>query len=105
MNKPDLDQLFAEYRRVDNPPLPGSFASHVLREIRLRRAEAETGWVSSLFACLRPGMVAASLSVAISVGVLVPGLVRGIEPSNAADGLGLDVFSTSAANMPSGLLR
>lgn len=105
MKKPRFDELFADCRLAGIPELPGSFSADVLREIRMRRAEAkkESGWLALLVACLRPGMVAASLSIALVVGVLVPGLTRGNDRSPAADGLGLDVFSTS--NMPSGLIR
>lgn len=106
MKQPDFDELLADYRQSDIPALPGSFSSHVLREIRVRSAEAgrEPGWFSALLACLRPGMVAASLSVAISVGVLLPGLARANDHALAAAGLGLDIFSPTAPNLPSGLL-
>ena len=105
MKRHNFDELLADYRGAGIPALPGSFSAGVLREIRLRRAEAkeESGWFSPLLACLRPGMVAASLGIALVVGVLVPGLTRESDNSMAADGLGLHVFSTS--NMPSGLLK
>jgi len=105
MKKPHFDELLAECQGAGIPALPGSFSANVLREIRLRRtgAKNESGWFSLLLACLRPGMVAASLSIALVVGVLVPGLTRGTDSSMAADGLGLNVFSTS--HMPSGLLK
>lgn len=105
MKSQNFDELLADCRLAGVPDLPGSFSAGVLREIRLRSSEAtkESGWLSLLLACLRPGMVAASLSIALVVGVLVPGLTRGNDNSAAAHGLGLDVFSTS--NMPSGLLR
>ena len=105
MKTPDLDELLAGYRQAAIPELPGSFSADVLREIRLRRAGAssEAGWFSLLAACLRPGMIAASLSIALVVGVLVPGRDHRVVNSMAAAGLGLNVFSTS--NMPSDLLR
>lgn len=104
MKKPDFDELLAACRQTGPPPLQSNFPSHVLREIRLRSARKESGWLSLLSAWLRPGMVAASLAVAISVGALVPGLVRADGHSRAASGLGLDVFSTSAPKIPSGIL-
>jgi hypothetical protein len=105
MKRLDFDELLAECRAAGIPALPGSFSAGVLREIRLRssRSQEESGWFSQLFACLRPGMVAASLGLALVVGVLVPGLTRESGDSLAADGLGLHVFSTS--HMPSGLLK
>ncbi|MFA7343077.1 MAG: hypothetical protein WC003_02120 [Terrimicrobiaceae bacterium] len=105
MKAPDFDGLLAEYCRTSVPALPSSFSANVLREIRLRGAEIkkESGWVASMFSCLSPGMVAASLSVALVVGVFAPGLARGSDASMAANGLGLNAFSTS--KMPSGLLR
>jgi hypothetical protein len=105
MKRPHFDELLAECRLAGIPALPGSFSANVLREIRLRGAATrqDSGWLSLLLACLRPGMVAASLSIALVVGVLVPGLTRGTDSSMAADGLGLNVFSTS--HMPSGLLK
>lgn len=105
MKSSHFDELLADCRLAGIPELPGSFSAGVLREIRLRSAEAgqESGWISLLTACLRPGMVAASLSIALVVGVLVPGLTRGAANSAAVPGLGLDVFSTS--NMPSGVLK
>lgn len=105
MKTRDFDELLADYRGAATPVLPGSFSANVLREIRLRGpgAKRESGWISLLSACLRPGMVAASLSIALVVGMVVPGLTREHDHSPAADGLGLDVFSTS--NMPSGLLK
>ncbi|MCX6969163.1 MAG: hypothetical protein NTV93_03290 [Verrucomicrobia bacterium] len=100
-----FDELLADYRGAAIPGLPASFSTNVLREIRLRVSEAkkDPGWLALLLSCLRPGMVAASLSIALVVGVLVPELTRGTGNSLAAHGLGLDVFSTS--NMPSGLLK
>ena len=105
MKKPHFDELLADYRLAGPPPLPGAFSADVLREIRQCRAEAkdESGWFSQLLACLRPGMVAASLGLALFVGVLVPGLTRESDNSVVAEGLGLHVFSTSA--MPSGTLK
>ncbi|MEI8312813.1 MAG: hypothetical protein WCH98_18850 [Verrucomicrobiota bacterium] len=105
MKTPDFDELLAGYRQVAIPELPGSFSADVLREIRLRGAGRESGWFSSLFACLRPGMIAASLSLALAVGAIVPGLARGNGTSMAAAGLGLNVFSSSASNMPSGFFK
>jgi len=105
MNKTDFDQLLTEYRRTAIPALPISFPSNVLREIRMRRAEATTDWVSMLFSCLRPGMVAASLSVALVVGVLAPGFTRANDNASAAAGLGLNVFSSSSSTFPSSLHR
>lgn len=100
-----VDDLLAKYRRAAIPALPGSFPSDILREIRLRSTDpsADSGWFSPLFAFLRPGMMAASLSLAFAVGVLVPGFNRANDHSIAVDGLGLNVFST--AKMPSGLLK
>ena len=107
MKMPDFDDLVAEYRRTAIPALPSSFSSHVLREIRLRSAEAkcDAGWLSSLFSCLRPGMVAASLIVALAVGVLAPGFGRANDNSTVVAGLGLHVFSSSSSNFPSSLHR
>lgn len=106
MQKHDFDELLAEYRQADIPALPGSFSANVLREIRLRSVAPirDSGWLSAFIACLRPGMAAASLAVAISVGVLLPGIARGNEHSMAVAGLGLNVFSPSASNLPSTLL-
>ena len=100
-----FDELLEDCRGAAIPDLPGSFSANVLREIRLRGSQSkqDPGWFSLLLACLRPGMVAASLSIALVVGVLVPELARENVSSAAAHGLGLDVFSTS--NMPSGLLK
>ena len=105
MKRPHFDELMADCRLAGIPELPGSFSANVLREIRLRRTapEQDSGWISQLLTCLRPGMVAASLSIALVVGVLVPGLTHGSDNSMAAAGLGLNVFS--ASNMPSGLLK
>ena len=105
MNKPDFDELLAGYRRITIPELPSSFRSNVLREIRMRRPDASADWVSMLFACLRPGMVAASLSVALVVGILAPGLARANDNPPAAEALGLSVFSSSSSNFPSSLHR
>ena len=105
MNMPDFEDLLAEYRRTAIPALPSSFSSNVLREIRLRIPEPKSDWLSMLFACLRPSMVAASLSVALVVGILAPGLARANDSSPAAAGLGLSVFSSSASNFPSSLHR
>jgi hypothetical protein len=104
MKRLDFDELLAECRAAGIPALPGSFSADVLREIRLRSSERkeESGWFSQLLACLRPGMVAAGLGLALVVGVLFPGHTRESD-SRAADGLGLHVFSTS--NMPSGVLK
>ncbi len=106
MQKHDFDELLAEYRQADIPALPGSFSANVLREIRLRSGAAtrDSGWLSALITCLRPGMAAAGLAIAISVGVLLPGIARGNEHSMAVAGLGLNVFSPSASNLPSTLL-
>lgn len=105
MKKADFDELLADYRLARIPGLPGSFSANVLREIRMRSTarKQDSGWISLLLGCLRPGMVAASLSIALVVGALAPGLTSGNRRSMAADGLGLHVFSTSA--MPSGLLK
>ena len=105
MKRLDFDELLVGCRAAGIPALLGSFSADVLREIRLRRTQSqeEPGWFSMLLACLRPGMVAASLGLALVVGVLVPGLTRESGNSLAADGLGLHVFSTS--KMPSGLLK
>lgn len=105
MEKPDFDDLLTECRQTAIPSLPGSFSSHVLRDIRLRSEEfqTESGWFFSLFVFLRPGMMAAGLSLALAVGVLVPGFDRSNDNSMAVDGLGLNVFSTE--KMPSGLLK
>jgi len=105
MKKPLFDELLTECRATGLPALPGSFSANVLREIRLRHSgeKVESGWLSLLLGCLRPGMVAASFAIALAVGVLVPGLTRSNDNSLAADGLGLHVFSTS--NTSSGLLK
>ena len=105
MKRHNFDELLAECRVTGISALPGSFSADVLREIRLRRAllNDESGWASQLLSCLRPGMVAVGLVVALFVGALVPGLTRGDDRSLAADRLGLNIFSTS--NMPSGLLK
>ena len=105
MKRLDFDELLAECRGAGTPALPGSFSADVLREIRLRSSESKagSGWLSQLLACLRPGMLAASLGLALVVGIVVPGLTRESDNSLAADGLGLHVFSTSA--MPSGALK
>lgn len=105
MKTHDFEELLAGYRLAAIPGLPGAFATDVLREIRLRGAGGEPGWISSLFACLRPGMFAAGLSIALAVGALLPGLARGNGNSMAVAGLGLNVFSPSASHMPSGFLK
>lgn len=105
MRTPGFDELMMKCRQAAIPALPGSFSANVLREIRQRSAtdKTESGWFSLLFGFLRPGIVAASLSLALAVGLLVPGLTRNDVNSMAADGLGLNVFSTS--KMPSGLIK
>lgn len=105
MKTPDFDELLVGYRQATIPALPGSFSADVLRAIRLRRAGVvrEAGWFSVLAACLRPGMMTASLCLALLVGILGPGQIHRSGPAMATAGLGLNVFST--ANMPSDLLR
>jgi len=105
MKRLDFDELLAECRGARVPALSSSFSADVLREIRLRSSETkkESGWFYQLLACLRPSMVAASLGLALVVGVVVPGITGESDNSLAADGLGLHVFSTSA--MPSGALK
>ncbi len=93
---------------MDPPPLPGSFAQTVLREIRNPEARLsfKERWLLELQAFVfRPGFVAAGLALAASVGLALPALVaREAAPSVAASSLGLDVFSSAAPHVPSGLL-
>jgi len=105
MKTPGFDGIIDECRQTTVPALPSSFSANVLREIRQRSAEdkTESGWFSLLFGYLRPGIVAGSLCLALAVGVLAPGLVREDTNAMAADGLGLNVFSTS--KMPSDLIK
>jgi hypothetical protein len=108
MKNGSFEDLLVELRRSDVPALPGSFPSDVLREIRLRRlskeAERDAGWLPALLSLFRPSLLVASLSVAIVVGVVMPGLVRPADQSSDISDLDLNVFSTSSPNFPSGLL-
>jgi len=100
-----FEDLLEEFRQCEVPSLPGSFASDVLREIRLRSAaEHEAGLLPSLLALFRPSLLAASLSVAIAVGVVLPGMVLPADQSPTVSSLDLNVFSAGSSYFPSGLL-
>jgi len=108
MDNRNLDKLLAEIRQSKAPPLPGSFASDVLREIRLRRAAStnDSGWVSALLLWCRPSVLTAVLTVTVTVGLVLPGfdMARSTNQSRAAANLDLNIFSPFASNLPSGLL-
>lgn len=101
-NTRDFEGLLAEYRNLDLPALPGSFPPDVLREIRLRKTDAvRPGCLSGMFDMLRPGMVAASLGIALAVGAVLPGIVWADNRPAASD---LNVFSIASPHLPSGIL-
>lgn len=105
MNCRGFEDLLGEFRRRDVPALPGSFPSDVLREIRRRTAaDREAGWLPLLLSLFRPSLLAAGLSVAIAVGVVMPGIVRPADRSPVTSGPDLNVFSTDSPYFPSGLL-
>ena len=105
--KPDLDSLLSDYRSRAIPELPGSFATDVLREIRLRGKSEKAlprWWQEVLEVACRPSRLAAGLGMAIAIGVLVPYATLPSEVSRSVQGLDLAVFSSGARNLPSGLL-
>lgn len=98
MNKYHLDELLENYAKKSAPPLPGSFSQNVLREIRLRKAaqQESPGWLSEIYSWVfHPRLLTASLSLAIIVAVLIPSIIPSPSSSQAAHGLGLDVFSSA----------
>ncbi|MBN8707993.1 MAG: hypothetical protein BGO12_12980 [Verrucomicrobia bacterium 61-8] len=108
MNNRNFDDLLAELRQNKPPPLPGSFAANVLRDIRLKRAASipEPSWVSALLLWCRPSVLAAVLTVTIVVSIVLPGIdmARSADQFMATASLDLNIFSPAAANIPSGLL-
>jgi len=102
MNDRKFDDLLKSYSDSPVPALPGSFTQDVLREIRMRKRPEES-WLSEISALLfRPRLMAASLSLAILIGVLLPTMAGTSKSTLAAKSLGLEIFSDSG--MPSGLL-
>jgi len=109
MDNRNLDKLLAEIRQSKPPPLPGSFASDVLRDIRLKRAasaESDSGWLSALLLWCRPSFLTAALTVTIAVSVVLPGIDMALSTNQARASANLDmnIFSPLAPNIPSGLL-
>jgi hypothetical protein len=107
MNDRNLDELLRNYADCPVPSLPGSFTQDVLREIRLRKTSPRPAesWLSELYTLVfRPGFLAASFSLAIMVGIAFPAMMRPTNPSAIASSLGLDVFSRSMTELPSGTL-
>ncbi len=107
MTPNDFDQLIEHYAQSIAPTLPASFASDVLRETRLRQANrAERSGrfseISSVF--FHPGMLAAGLMLALSIGIALPTSLRGADRFSASESLGLHVFTSATLNLPSGLL-
>ena len=102
-----LDSLTASYREITLPELPGSFASDVLRAIRLRQSASApdgTWWQDFLNTFLRPSRLAAALTIAVTVGAAVPYVTQPREAMLAASGLDLAVFASGSQLLPSGRL-
>ncbi len=102
-----FDSLVASYREIPLPELPGSLAADVLRAIRLRRSMATAEgrwWHDALTAVSRPWLVAAALTIAVTVGAAVPHVTQSREAMIAARGLNLAVFASSSQLLPSGRL-
>jgi hypothetical protein len=105
MDDRNLNELLRTYAGAPIPALPGSFPQDVLREIRLRKDARKSDWLSEIYALLfRPGVLAASFSLAILVGVGLPAMMRPTNPGLTASSLGLGVFSSSMSELPSGTL-
>lgn len=109
MNEKRLDEVLNEYRAQCAPPLPGSFAQDVFREVRLRSTQPKIGWLADLISTgLRPTTLAASFLLALAVGATLPVLARDSNPDSnpelAITSLNLNVFSSTSAEIPSGLL-
>jgi hypothetical protein len=107
MDISQIDDLVAECSRRKVPELPGAFATDVLREIRLRTAttKIEGSWFATLARlCLLPRTLALSAMAAALIGAAAPVILAHDEAAAAASGLDLEVFSSTAFNLPSGLL-
>jgi hypothetical protein len=109
MKNHDFDDLLAELRRTKAPPLPGSFISDVLRDIRLQRAaaaESDSRWFSALVQWCRPRLLAATLAVTVMVGLVLPQVTtaHSLSQEMAAANLDLNIFSPASLRIPSGLL-
>jgi hypothetical protein len=107
MTKPHLDNLLARLARQKVPDLPGAFADDALREIRLRRdsASEQGSWLADLLNnLLRPPVYLAAVTAALVVGLTSPLVLERSGTDQAVAGLGLNVFSSVAPNVPSGLL-
>lgn len=105
MNNRNLDSLLAELRQSRTPALPGSFSQDILRKIRASAKPVhDSDWFPALMLLFRPGLVVLALTVAVAVGLALPGIVRPVDQAMAVSGLDLNVFSTSSPNFPSGLL-
>jgi len=107
MKDADLDRLLKSYAENSAPSLPGNFQQNVLREIRIRaqKPHGVAGWISEICLLLfRPGILAASLTIAVTIGLAAPALVTPDPHALVASALDLDVFSASTTHLPSGLL-
>jgi len=108
MDDPTLDNLLKGCTGQPVPSLPSAFSRDVLREIRLRQSETSRGgnWIQEICALFfRPGLLAGSIAVVLAVGVALPmTMSKAMGADQAAASLGLNVFSSSSSNMPSGLL-
>lgn len=107
MTKPHLDNLLAQLARQKVPDLPGAFAGDVLREIRLRRDSAtkKGSWIADLLNnLLRPPVYFAAVTAALVIGLAAPLAMARSDTEQTIAGLDLNVFSSVAPNVPSGLL-
>ena len=107
MDDRKLDELLKSYAKAPVPALPGAFPQNVLREIRLRAADAHPAesWLTELYALFfRPRLLAASFTMAVIVGLVLPVMMGPPNSATAASSLGLEVFSHSMSQLPSGLL-
>jgi hypothetical protein len=108
MTKPQLDDLIEQLARQKVPDLPGAFANDVLREIRLRRDSAtkKESWLADLLNnFLRPPVYVAAVTAALVVGLAAPLALARSDTDQTIAGLDLNVFSSVAPNVPSGLLN
>ena len=105
MDDRNLIELLRSYADAPIPALPGSFPQDVLREIRLRNDARKSDWLSEIYALFfRPGVLAASLSLAVLVGFGLPTMMSPTNPGLTASSLGLGVFSHSMSELPSGMV-
>jgi hypothetical protein len=98
-----IDALLKELGEIPRPRLPGNFNQRVWREVRLRQAAGgeRHSWLPELLAFfLRPSPIAASLLVALAVGVAGnTASVFASRPEKAAAALSLGVFDPRAQNL------